>query len=591
MARIEWSRLSGEDVEAVVGMLLCSLFPNAWRVRPGRGDGGVDIFVPLDAHRRRRKVFQVKRFAANLTSGQKEKIEGSFNRVVESARAEGWAIESWTLVMPLDPTPGNEGWFAEFTTSAGFPCDWMGLNQIEYLASQNPRVVDYYLHDGRQRLQDQTDRLAGVLAGRDRRSAGEPLGPVDVRSDLMDLYRAINEYDPHYRYEVSMTAQPPEQTAVHQAGLVAVAGYGSAAGGWVNVSVFARSMAALEERPLTGNLTIYPPEAGSPLAEQYRKFLDYGTPLELPEGQAVVEFPIPGGLGVSGSDGRLRIEPVDVVDTSEPEAKLVVGVLSPEGETISELVVERVERTEGLNGGYRTLWRDAAKMVWFEILVPDDRSGTLNVRYEADYIGRPPEDVVDALEFWSHSHAPNSVGLSRVYGPREYATMLSTALTQEPDREIKAIAQAARNLSVIQAHTPHRILLPSGMTKDEAREVHRIAQILSGEPVKGTWSEFEVVLNADNDLALATGDEISVAIVRSLDLEFDGMTVPVGKEMNLLEGRVSSLTDTELKVAPLADAESDAEVIQLRFDGAEEDGRVFYKALRNAQEEYEATRG
>lgn len=95
------------------------------------------------------------------------------------------------------------------------------------------------------------------------------------------------------------------------------------------------------------------------------------------------------------------------------------------------------------------------------------------------------------------------------------------------------------------------------------------------------------MLNSDNDLALATGDEISVAIVRRLDLKFDGMTVPVGKEMNLLEGRVSSLTDTELTVAPLADAE----VIQLRFDGAEEDGRVFYKALRNAQEEYDATRG
>ena len=46
MARVEWTRHEGDDIEAVVGMFICSDLPNAVRVRPSQGDGGVDIFVP-----------------------------------------------------------------------------------------------------------------------------------------------------------------------------------------------------------------------------------------------------------------------------------------------------------------------------------------------------------------------------------------------------------------------------------------------------------------------------------------------------------------------------------------------------------------
>ena len=564
-------------------MLLCSIYPNAWRVRPGRGDGGVDIFVPLDPSRHRRKVFQVKRYATNLTSGQKREIKRSFNRVVKSANDEGWEIDSWTLVMPLDPTPGNESWFSTFTGSAGFPCDWMGLNRVEHLASKNPKVVDYYLHDGRERLQEQTDRLAGILAGRANRSVGEPLQPIDVRDDLLDIYRAINEYDPHYRYEISMTAQPPERTDGIQPGLVAVTGYGSEGNGWVNVSVFATSMAALEERPLSGNLTIYQPETGSDLEEDFRRFLDYGTPLNLPEGQSLVDFPLPGGLGTSSTRGTLSISPVDVIDSADPSLNLLVGVLSPEGATISELKVKRAEGSQGFNGGYRTVWRDLAGLLRLEILISPDGEGAMNVRYEGDFAGFAPSDVVDALTFWAHAHAPNSVGLSRAYGPREYETMRTSELTGAPDREMKAIARSARDLSTIQDHTPHRLVMPPKMSRKEALEVNRIAQILSGTPVSGTWSRFSVDLHADNDLALTVGDEIMVSIVRSLDLELNGVTVVVGKEMCLVTGRIAVLNESKLKIVPIEDGAEGSTVVQFRFDGAEEPGRVFFKPLRDEQ--------
>ncbi|WFN93807.1 hypothetical protein [Gordonia sihwensis] len=479
--------------------------------------------------------------------------------------------------MPLDPTPANDAWFTKLTESADFTCDWIGLNKVEYLAAQNPKIIDYYLRDGKERLQEQTDRLAGIISGRDRPSGGE-LRPVDVRRDLSDIYQAINEYDPHYRYEVSMTARPPEKDDNEKPGLVAVVGYGSKSTGWINISVFATSLVAMEERPIEGNLTIYPPAAGTDLAEEFRKFLDYGTPLHLPEGQSLVDLPLPGGLGLSGSDGTLFISSIEEDDPTQPAPRLVLGVLSPESETLSELQVERIERSQGFNGGYRTVWQDAAKLMRFEILVSGEGKGNLNVSYEGDFAGRPPEDVVDALEFWSQAHMPNSVGLSRAYGPREYARMRTSELDQEPDREMKAVARSARDLRVIQDHTAHRLLLPQRMTRDEVLAIRMTARILAGEAVNATWSEFEVDLQSDHGLELMTGDEVMVSIVRALEFELDGVTVLVGKEVDLLSGRVGTLTESKLTIEPIGGVER-SDVVRLRFDGTEEAGQFLYAPL------------
>jgi hypothetical protein len=52
-----------------VAILLCRENPAAVRVRPSRGDGGIDILVPLYGTGTV-AVYQVKLFTANLTRGQ-----------------------------------------------------------------------------------------------------------------------------------------------------------------------------------------------------------------------------------------------------------------------------------------------------------------------------------------------------------------------------------------------------------------------------------------------------------------------------------------------------------------------------------------
>lgn len=45
MSRVEWTTLSGEEVEAVVAMLINREHPLSARVTPSQGDGGVDFYT------------------------------------------------------------------------------------------------------------------------------------------------------------------------------------------------------------------------------------------------------------------------------------------------------------------------------------------------------------------------------------------------------------------------------------------------------------------------------------------------------------------------------------------------------------------
>ena len=81
MSAVEWTRLSGEQVEELVAVLLCRKFPAATLVRPSKGDGGLDVLVPLSGGGD--EVYQVKKFASNLSAAQKTQIEKSLGRLEE----------------------------------------------------------------------------------------------------------------------------------------------------------------------------------------------------------------------------------------------------------------------------------------------------------------------------------------------------------------------------------------------------------------------------------------------------------------------------------------------------------------------------
>lgn len=76
---IPWVTMSGDEIETVVAVCLCKQFPDAQRIRPSRGDGGIDVRV--DNEDGTIDVYQIKKFAVNLGSSEKRQIIESWRRV------------------------------------------------------------------------------------------------------------------------------------------------------------------------------------------------------------------------------------------------------------------------------------------------------------------------------------------------------------------------------------------------------------------------------------------------------------------------------------------------------------------------------
>jgi hypothetical protein len=163
VGRVAWSLIEPGTVEQLVGIFICRENPRAMRIRPSQGDGGIDVLVPAPGNPQTVVVYQVKCFHQNLTGGQKTQIEKSYRRVRRFATAHSLTITAWYLTLPLNPTNENWQWLLEFTADAEFPCEWRGLDYLEGLAAKYPDVVDYYLHDGKQRLDQAILALTNVL--------------------------------------------------------------------------------------------------------------------------------------------------------------------------------------------------------------------------------------------------------------------------------------------------------------------------------------------------------------------------------------------------------------------------------------------
>ena len=100
---VDWGAYPGELLEQVMSVLLLQERRQARHRRPSSGDGGVDIYDPVEDGYH---VFQVKRHSTSLTAHQKAEIKASFDNVRTSPRLDR-PVRRWSLVLPLDPTSGD----------------------------------------------------------------------------------------------------------------------------------------------------------------------------------------------------------------------------------------------------------------------------------------------------------------------------------------------------------------------------------------------------------------------------------------------------------------------------------------------------
>lgn len=574
MGRVEWTRLSGEEIEAVVGMFICSDFPNAVRVRPSQGDGGVDIFVPgPEGFAKQRAVYQVKKFAENLTSSQKRKITRSFTTVVETSQEEGWEITDWHLVMPLDLTDHNLAhWFDELTKDVGFPCETHGLLYCDTKAAQYPKIVDYYLHDGKDRLQAAMGDLTAILARRSGRQQDDPLIATDVMPDLRSIYGALNEHDPFYRYEFSVSDSPPPAETSGEPGLVGVHAtqYESV---WIAIKIYALSTAALEEAPVGGRVQITVPDGDGELREQIQKFIDYGAPVTMPLGTVSGSLGLPGGLGGEFEGGGLQVLAAPEDPNSEP-AKLSLAVLEPESDTvIASTTIRRTELSAG-ERGLRSLFADQAELFTLEMLTTAGRlDGTMVLGVEYDLAGRRPGELVDGLKVLAAWRAPNRLAFAPTFGPRDYGVVAT--IDTDRDGDSARWARVCESLATIQNHVSVLLRMPAEMSGKEAANIVRAAKLVSGETVTGPVSgEFSVNHPAEElSVDRQHGRVYEFIAIKDISIELGDETIKIGKQALFFRGTYTEITTDKSTIKPIGEG------ISARYTGDLEVTRVLARRV------------
>lgn len=535
-------------------MLLCSRSPNAVRVRPSQGDGGIDVFIPGAAGwGKERAVWQIKRYCENLTSTEKRAIKRSFRRVVDTAKREGWRLTEWHLIMPLDLTNQNLGWLDTVIGEVEFPYEIHGLLLCDTLAAQYPKVVDYYLRDGKERLQAATESLTAILARRHSLQLDEPLAPTDVMSDLTSIYRALNETDPFYKYSFEVSDRlPPEQPSPHDDGLVAMYAVRQESV-WITFKVYALSLAAVEECPITWRIQLAVPADDDDLHSQVQRFIDYGAPLTMPAGTVSGSIDLPGGLGGELSGASLQVlSAPDPGDLDSDRAELSLAIFAPDSDTvIASTTIERTDLSVG-KAGVRSVFTEKAGLFKLEMTIKAGRlrQGQMRLEVVYDLAGSTPVDIVDGLKVLAAWHSPNRLAFGLTYGPPDYGIVATCPTGRE--KEAARWAPVVQALSELQDHVRVRIKMPAEMTKDQAISIIKAAKLVAGEPVIGTMKgAFEVYHQEPLQIDRVPDTVYEFVAIKEIEFELGDDVIEVGKQALFFLGRYTRIDELESEIEPV----------------------------------------
>lgn len=291
--RIPWTRYSGEDVESVLATFISLEERNAIKIRPSRSDGGIDLIVYLDAETV--DVYQIKKFAENLNSSQKSQIENSWQELSTTVADLHLKINSWHLVMPLDPTNENLKWAKELVEPSGTKFIWDGISRVNGWSSKHPEVIDYYFSNGKEEVSEYAARLLSLA------NLPDCSDPAILENRLRDLCSHLDKLDPYYAYSVHVLSEYdkrddlcPRVPGVVMSQILITPGAGRIA-----VDVIEKTPIASMLHPLTFSVKIIAETDDE--KEQAQNFIEYGMPFaSLPAEVIDQSYQLPVGLSCDG---------------------------------------------------------------------------------------------------------------------------------------------------------------------------------------------------------------------------------------------------------------------------------------------------
>lgn len=516
-----WGSYPGETLEKVMAVLVSQREGGALRRTPSAGDGGIDILVKTGEGWH---VRQVKGFVGRLDGNRRRQVEDSLETLLEDPRLR-LPVVRWSLTVPIDPTSGEQEWFDSLTADLEFPCDWEGEVFWHQMAAEFPQVIDYYLRDGRDRVERRAEALLGAA-----RPPGGPIAASDVAGHLETLRSALNRDDPHYRYEFLTGPAQPDVTALPD-GLVMASSRQLEDGGSLTIMVFPRHRYSLVDAPVGGTveITVRDDARGIDLRDALEQFRTFGAALGLPPGTLQGSISAPAGLGGDFEDAAGRIGPIEV---QEPPARSRLRVDGPEGPVL-ELGLRTLSATRGELGGIDVASTDDSEVLDVRFRLwprSEEGSGPLRVTTTLrDVSGRPVQNVLPAVRLLAQLRPPNELKWMEDYGVRVLA-----AHSFEVDSQLlpEGLQLFLEDLSVVQNHVRGVVTVPEHITGETVQAVAEAAKLLRTGEIRGTWSDVRfhladhVTRDEFEDTLLGGG---ALVIESEMALEIEGSSYSLGR--------------------------------------------------------------
>ena len=478
----------------MVAVLLSRLHPDAQRIDGKGGDGGRDVQI---VHRQTDTItdaFELKSFTGRMTTSRRRQVALSLRR------AAALKPRQWTLVVPIDPTPGEEHWFRKLGKEYPFPTVWAGKTWLDEKVSAFPDIRRYFVEGA----SDEAIRLLREL----REEQAAITDVHDAVGRLQTLRERLNEIDPYYRYELS-TGETAKASL--PANVVLSVDFGDA-----RVDLYPKYSGASLDRPITFDFKL----VFGPGDEVVLDALNYGQPVTIPPHiVSNVTIDAPSGLGGSFARREIDIHPVERM-LHEP---ITLALSLMDGDRLLAVCPVHIEeRTRGLRG-FVVAGADSTGWLQFRLKVD-----TAAEKLEADFrlTPRPALPVALVPLFrWLGAWQPAHRLSIRWPGGLEVGCEIPTPFEDEGlGRVVEALAYLQDRSSV------HWEMSPS-LTPEQGQEILKAEGLLKGERVDYAWTSLTLHPNrwGPELEELVDGHARQVIIEQDSWLELEGIEIPLGR--------------------------------------------------------------
>jgi len=484
--------------------VLLSRIRQTRRVDGSGGDEGRDCYFPGEQGI---DVFELKSFTGRMTPPRRRQVKQSLTRAVETGP------RSWTLVVPIDPTPEEQRWFESLDAGLPVRLEWLGKTWLEEQLARFPDIIRYFSGAAEEVVRllaelKAEDALPDDAAGLARRFAGQ--------------VGRLNEIDPYYWFEFGIAA------------------------GTVTVLAHPRYPDAPRDRPITLTATLqFDDSPGQQEAhEALADFMRFGTPVTIPPASITsLAVDAPAGLGGELQSGTLTLDGTFPAGTEQAPAVLLRVPAQPPVRHL--IMMEVTGRSAGPAGGVRVLSRDRSGLLTLDQrfdLVRRTHRAHLAYQYHSVAL---PQDAVPVLRFCAAVAAGQEMAITDPAG-----NILATSSgCFGPGTWPEGYIRCAETLAEVQLLAGTAFPLPLAFTPEDQRDMAYARAILRGDDVQAHWSGMIMPLSGpavDSLLAQIEqlGHPFSLAAATPEILQVAGGQLPLGLVLRMMHSaRIANLDE------------------------------------------------